>query len=176
MIDKTFSQSKHGHQLAQILGHLRRAVRHQLTLDSSTWLWRLLFPEQITCVDAQHRKFMFSLSELLFHLQKHRCSSGQSRQYFSPTLNSPYRSVCGGNTWATGTCEYTSAKEEESVALWLCPTGVVMCIVFPQCWVPEAKCSCQGELATADPDYVFGNFDLTTLGLKLFEAEYQVCL
>lgn len=170
MIDKTFSQSKHRHQLAQIPGQ----VRHQLTLDSFTWLWKLLIPEQVTHVDAQHRKFMFSLSELLFHLQKHVCPSGQPRQYFSPTLNS-YKSVCGGKTRAPGTCGDTSAKEQEFVAQWLCPAGM-WCIVFPQCWAPEAKCSCQGELATADWDYIFSNFDLTTLGLKLFETEYQVCL
>jgi len=102
---------------------------------------------------------MFSLSELLFHLQKHRCSSGQ---YLPPTLNSPYKSVCDGHRRASGTCEDTSAKEEESVAQWLCPAGVGTCAAFPQCWAPQAKRSRQEELATAAPDYVFSNFDLTS--------------
>lgn len=141
--------------MAQILDHLRRDTRHQLTLDSFTCLWKLLFPEQITHVDAQHRKSMFSLSGLHFHLQKHRCSSGQSRQYLSPTLNFPYISVCDGRTGASGTRGDTSAKEEELVTQWLCPAGVVMSTVSPHCWDPQGKCSCQGELEPLKTQIVF---------------------
>lgn len=141
----------------------QRETRHGLSLDAFTCLWKLLFPEQVTHVNVQHRKFMFSLSALLFHLQKHRCPSGQSRQYLSQlwiALTKVFVMVIQGLQEHVGN---TSAKEEELVAQWLCPTGVVMCTILLHCWAPQATWSCQGELATANPDYVFSNFDLTTL-------------
>lgn len=75
---------------------------------------------------------MFSLSELLFPLQKYWCFSGQFRQYLALTLNSLYKSICDGHAGALGTCGDASVKEE--LAVWcLHPAGVVMCTTFPHC-------------------------------------------